>query len=389
MVRQHYRIILYLLLIENCRKKAEIPDLSQMVLAVVQSNLELAKSAPGAMPQYRPTGGQSTELELARRTSQPDSPHPYTIDLPVDMSAMNLHNEGKQSEMVDDGEPYIFVPSDPRACYRAVLKEALTHDFAERHDSVNGAESDSIHLLSKRSAELLNEIGHRWRVQYITRMLLFLDVAREKFMDQEIDLDTLDAAFTYAREPPADKKKPDMSAVFDHTRWTMADYTLSQQTLKLLDDTLLRDLYEQLLHCYEAKPPEIGPVMTVLETHIYSDPLFSRSSDDLDRFSDALANSLREKARDHYHWLFENEIGQSRNQLEFYHVIQFGKAVVKFLERIQKRYRRTPQIMGYSNLLKVNNIVNANQDIVLSHFRYWQKPCCLRLQQMLGSRFLR
>lgn len=330
------------------RKKAEIPDLSQMMLAVIQSNLELAKSAPGALPQYRPTNGTGAEADANRRLSDGDSLHPYIIDLPVDMSSLGLNgSEGKQSDLVDDGEPYMFIPADSRACYRAVLKEALTHDMLEQQEGSNGAETGSIHLLCKRSAELLNEIGLRWRIQSITRMILFLDVAREKFVNQEMDLDTLDAAFNYIKDPPADKKKPDMSVLFDRTRWTIADYALNRQILKQLDDTLLRDLYEQLLHCYEAKPPDIGPVMTVLETQIYDDPLFSRNTEDLDRFSDALADALREKARDHYHWLFENEIGQHRDQLEFYHVLQLGKAVTKFLERIQKRYKRTPRIMGY------------------------------------------
>ena len=86
--------------------------------------------------------------------------------------------------------------------------------------------------------------------------------------------------------------------------------------------------------------------MTVLETHIYNDPLYSRSNDDLNRFTNSLRDALYESAKDQYNFLYESEMGQNKNNIEFFHVIQLGKAVLKFSERIQKRYRKTPQIMG-------------------------------------------
>ena len=329
------------------RKKGENADLSQMMLAIFQSNLELAKSVPGSLPQIKALNGTASETSSSmdnNRLSQPDFSNSYLVDQPVDMSALSLGNA--DSGPIDNGEPYIFIPSEPRAYYRVVLKQALTHDLLEYGDEASGAPAEQIRLLSKKSAELLNELGLRWRLPYISRMMLFLDVAREKFLDHEIDIDMLDAAFNYVKEPPADKKKLDMSQLLDRFKWTIADFTLNQQILKSVYDTLMRDLFEQLQHCFESKPPNIGPIMTVLEDKIYDDPLFSRSPEDFDAFAKGLNQALRIKADEQYQRLFEKEIGQNNDQIEFWHVIQLGKAVLKLSERIQKRYRRTPAIMG-------------------------------------------
>lgn len=330
------------------RRKAETPELSQMLLAIVQSNPELAKSAPGALPPVKAPNGQTLDpIDPARRLSDVDG-SPYILDVPVDMSALDLNGDAKQSEMTDDGEPYNFIPADPRSHYRAIVKEALSYDLAESHEDGVHGDVGSSHLLSKKSTELLHDIGLRWRLPYISRMLLLLDVVRERFVDQQLDLDTLDAAFNYVKELPQDsKKKTDLSLIHDRNKWTFADFTLNQQILKSIDDMLLRDLFEQFLHCYEAKPPNLGPIMYILETHIYEDPLYSRNPDDLDRFSDSLREALYEKAKDQYNFLRDSEIGQNVENVEFYHIIQLGKAVLKCAERIQKRYKKNPKIMGF------------------------------------------
>jgi hypothetical protein len=39
-------------------------------------------------------------------------------------------------------------------------------------------------------------------------------------------------------------------------------------------------------------------------------------------------------------------VPQNQEEWQFYHVVQLGKAVVKLCQRIQKRYKKTPEIMG-------------------------------------------
>ena len=127
----------------------------------------------------------------------------------------------------------------------------MTYDLADSQLQPTEATSDapSIKLLSKQSAELLNEIALRWRLPQFSRLVLFLDVIREKYENMEISLDTLDAAFNYVKEPPVTDKKSHRAShipvsLFDRSRWTVADYALNQQILTSLHEALLRELYE-------------------------------------------------------------------------------------------------------------------------------------------------
>ena len=204
-------------------------------------------------------------------------------------------------------------------------------------------------LLSKQSTELLNEICFRWRIPYVSRLILFLDVVREKFVDQEITLDTLDAAFNSINEPPPDNRKHSNSmpsVLFDRPKWVLVDTVLNQQILTALHVALLRDLYDVLQHCYEPKPPSVGPIVYVLEHHIYNDPSFSKTQDDVDGYRDQLHEGLQGKAHEMYRAFLQKEVPNDQNSWEFFHVIELGKMVVTLAQRIQKRYRKNPEVMG-------------------------------------------
>lgn len=336
-------------------RKSETQDLSQMMLAIVQSNPELAKSTPGgSLPQFKPGAHESVGYhDPTRKMSEQSETGSYVIDQPVDMSALNIRDDPGL-----DDTSFTFIPPDPRLYYRAVLKEALTYDLADSELQPTEATSDSpsIKLLSKQSAELLNECALRWRLPQFSRLVLFLDVIREKYQHQEVDLDTLDAAFNYVKEPqPTDKKSHRLSQVsdslFDRSKWTVQDYALNQQILSALHESLLRELFELVLCVYESKPPPLGPVMYVLHNHIYDDPLFSAAPEELDQFTEELRQALLDRAGDAYRELLAKHIPDTKEEWQFYHVIELGRAVVKLCERIQKRYRKNPEIMGVNPMM--------------------------------------
>ena len=319
-----------------------------MLLAIVQSNPELARSAPGALPHVKAPNGANQEnhaLDTGRRISDGDGSL-YTVDVPVDMSALNLTDDAHEAEAESEGEPYIFIPPEPRRFYKVLVKEALSYELAESGASSPSGDTAGARLLSKKTSEVLSEVGHRWRLPYISRLMLLLDAARDKYIDQELDLDTLDTVFNYFKDPPPEKKRPDNTQLFDRNKWPISDYILNQQALKSIGDMLHRDFFEQFATCYTSKPPNIGPVMAILESHIYNDVLYSRSAEDLNRFGEELGLMLSERAQDQYDLLRAKEIEPHGSNVDFYHVVQFGRAVLKLIEKIQKRYRKTPEIMG-------------------------------------------
>lgn len=341
-------------------KKGETHDLSQMMLAIIQANPELAKDTSAAsLPHFNrqfssPDTSDPAYPEALRRTSSGPDSSSYVIDQPVDMTA---YSSGDQSPIVanEDDDLFTFVPPDTRAYFRFILAQALTHDLNDPsvQQSQNADNGPSVNLLSKASTELLNEICLRWRVPQVSRVTLFLDIIRDKFVDQEITLDTLDAAFNFVKEPLADHRKSSSfipSSLPDRTKWTVADVALNQRMLSALHDALLRDLYEILQHCYEQKPPSAGPIIYVLEEHVNNDPGFAATPKELQSFRAQLHEALQQKAHDIYRSFLEKEVPQDQYTWEFYHVIQMGKAVVSLAQRIQKRYRKNPEVLGVNPL---------------------------------------
>ena len=340
-------------------KKAEVQDLSQMILTIMQSNPELAKNIPSAnLPQFNHQVSNLDTSDLGypdtSRQSDGSEASSYVIDQPVDMSSFGSGSQSPEP-INDDDTVFTFVPSDTRAFYRFILSQALTHDLNDSSLLPSEATADipAVKLLSKQSAELLNEICLRWRIPMVSRMTLFLDVIREKFMDQEISLDTLDAAFNFIKEPlPNNRKSANITNLLlsDRSKWTIADIAMNQQILSALHDALMRDLYNTLQDCYESKPPNPGPILYVVEHHIYDDPSFSKSPEDIQMFTAQMYEGLQQKAHDMYRSFLEKHVPQDQQVWEFYHVIELGKAVVALAQRIQKRYRKNPEIMGVNPL---------------------------------------
>ncbi|RHZ60725.1 C2 domain protein [Aspergillus thermomutatus] len=344
-------------------KKSEGPDLSQMMLAIVQSNPELAKSTPGgALPQFNANAGDQCNDPNAGPLSRTmsDRPVSYVIDQPIDLSSLSLSDDPNNNS--EESDTYTFIPSDSRSMYKFILGLTLSHDLKDREIEATQATSEtpSMKLLSKQSTELLNEVCLRWRIPSFSRVVLFLDIIRTKFVDNEIDLDTLDSAFTFVKEtPPSEGKKRHSfmaSVVFDRSKWTIQDLLLMQQLLSSLHEALLRELYDVMMDCFEAKPRPIGPVMYVLENHIQLDPNYTEDLEDIDRFRSYVQDGLAQKATEKYQELLGQIVPVEAETWEPNHVIQLGDAIMKLAQKIRKRYRNNPEIMGVNpyNILLTN-----------------------------------
>jgi hypothetical protein len=337
-------------------RKNEGPDLSQMMLAIMQSNPELAKSTPGgALPQFNASAGDHFHNDPS--TGRPIS---YVIDQPVDISSLSLNNDG-----AEESDTYTFIPPEPRSVYGTILAQALSHDLRDRELEATQATSEvpSIKLLSKQSTELLNEICLRWRIPPYSRIVLFLDVIRSKFVDNEIDLNTLDSAFTFVKDMPSTEGRKRNSIVssvlFDRHKWTVHDRLLMRQVLSSLHEAILRELYDVMMDCYEAKPRPIGEVMYILENHIQMDPDYSEDTSDIERFRSYVQDGLAQKATEKYQSILSQTVPIEPEDWQLEHVIQLCDGITNHSEKIRKRYRKNPEIMGYAlYILKDSRVTN-------------------------------
>ncbi|KAL4784498.1 hypothetical protein BJX76DRAFT_356977 [Aspergillus varians] len=347
-------------------KKSEGPDLSQMMLAIIQSNPGLAKNTPGGMlPQFNASAADHIygDGDLSRAST--GRPISYVIDQPMDISSLSLNGNSEESDT------YTFIPPDPRSVYSSILAQALSYDLKDRDLEATQATSDvpSMKLFSKQSTEMLNEICLRWRIPACSRIVLFLDVVRSKFVDNEIDLNTLDSAFTFVKEMPSSEGKKRNSFVssvlFDRHKWTVHDRLMMRQILSSLHEAILRELYDVMMDCYEAKPRPIGPTMYVLENHIQFDPDYSEDTGDIDRFRSYVQDGLAQKATEKYQSILGQEVPVEPEEWELEHVINLCDAITKHSEKIRKRYRKNPEIMGVNphEILLANTLVIFAEDI--------------------------
>ena len=336
-------------------KKAEAPHLSHMMLDILTAKPELARTPTGAVDKALPSRPQSfsmddqTAAELSRAISTGDDTA-FGFDGAAGLANMSLGDSTSSIRAVDE-KFYTFTPPDPREFYKYILQHAMTFDQLHADPNLE------YQPLSKQSMELLTELCVRWRVPQCSRLIAMLEVAARKFLDQELVPEELDTVFDFVKTaPPEQKKAPHIHLYsipltdLDPCRWPLHDFAVYQQTLSSLYDSLLRELYNLMEHSYDVKAPNIGPVMFILENHVYSDANFSPRGDALDEFSDHVSAALGKIAADIYREYMEKELPAQQQDWEFGHIVQLGKSVAKLCDRIRKRYKNNVEIMSVNPL---------------------------------------
>ncbi|KAK1998614.1 hypothetical protein LX36DRAFT_29647 [Colletotrichum falcatum] len=327
-------------------KRAEAPHLSQIILEILTIKPELAKtSTAGAdkslsgRPQSTFFGEDQSYSDVRQSISSPDG---SIMNFDSSIGSLSLDENQAFDEVV-----YTFVPNDSRAFYKAILKDCMTYD------QLHADPAAEYTPLSQQSKDLLMELSVYWRLPQFSRLIAFIEVAVKKFLDGEILADDLLVVMDNAKSSePERKKAPHLHQYnvglreIDQSRWTMHDFAVYQQTLNSLYDALLRDLYNLMLNCYGPKPPNIGSVMTLLEDHVQSDPAFSARPEQVEEFAVHLTEGLRHAATEAYNAFVHEKLPNHASEWEFTHVVELGRAVTKLSNKIQKRYKNLPEVMG-------------------------------------------
>ena len=337
-------------------KKAEAPHLSQMMLDLLTAKPALAKTSTTAptdrTPSSRPQSmfiDEQAFADLNRAMSPVEGSNEF--DPTAALNSLTLGEASSIRTVANDETLYTFIPSNPRAFFKYILQHAMSFDQLHADPEVD------YQPLSKQSMDLMTELCVRWRIPQSSRLICILEIAAKKFTDREIVAEELDTTFDFIKTPLPEVQKPPHIHMYsaplteiEPSRWTIHDLAAYQHTLYSLHDSLLRELYDLLEKCYDTKAPNIGAVMFILDSHINQDPNFSPRPEAAAEFSEHLAHGLRAKAKDVYRQYMEKEIPSDHQQWDFAHVVKLGKAVAKVCDRIRKRYKSMPEIMGVNPL---------------------------------------
>lgn len=334
-------------------KRAEAPHLSSMMMEILSANPKLARTST-YMASEKPlpaspssSHAEDPSSEFSKALSSPESR--YSLGDTFSLASLNL-DDSSSIRSVDEAH-YTFIPTDARSFFKTIAK------YAMEFDAMHGDDGDQVGPLSQQSMELLTELSIHWRIPQFTRLVVFLEVAAGRFLDSQFTVIDVDNAFELVKmTSPETKKSPyiylynESLATIDRSRWTTHDLAIYQQTLNSIHDALLRELFDTLMHCYEPKPPSAGPALHVLDNHIYADPSFTRTAADVERFTSMLQEGLQKEAAGVYRKYLEDAVPPNAEDWDFNHVVELGKSVVKLCERIKKRYRSKPEIMGVNPL---------------------------------------
>ncbi|KAL2023192.1 hypothetical protein VTK56DRAFT_3315 [Thermocarpiscus australiensis] len=330
-------------------RRQEGPHLAKIFAEILSVRPDL-KAASGS-GNDKPLPGRPQSMyedqayaDLSRMLSSPESPT-SSFDPSVNFGSLSLDDTA--SIRTVDEPSYTFIPSDPRSVYKVILQYAMSYD--QLHSDTSSTP------LSEEITDFLVELAVRWRLPQFSRYVAFVEVAARMFLDQQLPPEQLYNCLELVKEPLPEPKKPPLIQMYtsslrdiDPSRWTLVDFAGYQQSLKDLHEALLRDVYDLLTKCYEPKPPTVGVVMAILMDHIYSDPAFSQRPEDAAEFSQQLENGLRQQAANVYREYLDKNIPHNQQDWDFSHVVNLGKDVVGLAERIKKRYRKNPEIMGVS-----------------------------------------
>ncbi|TLS29506.1 hypothetical protein PpBr36_01117 [Pyricularia pennisetigena] len=335
-------------------KKAEGKLLAAMISDVINARPDLAGSASTSAEKPLPTRPQSYYNEdqafadLGRLVTSPDSASaPFSFDGSPSLGSLSL-DDSSSIRSVDEPS-YTFIPPDPRHCYKQVLQLTTLHDLLHPDPSAPCS------LLSVQSETFLAELALRWRLPQHTRHITFMEVVGQHFLEQQVSIEELTMAFEFAKETAPEVKRPphimfytDPLMHIPRSQWSIPDTSAYRTLLHSLNDALLRDMLELLSKCYEDKPPSFAKPLMFIMNNIHSDEAFSQRQEDADEYAEALSAALRKNAAAVYRSYLDAELPESQEDWDFSHVVKLGQSVVALCERVQKKFRKHPVILGAS-----------------------------------------
>jgi hypothetical protein len=195
-------------------KYNEQKAITELTVAMIQANPQLAKSEPTAvLPSLLSESEDKNDL---RRTTSADSTPGMRQSMYVE--DLNIASNGRRPEgfrRVSQDEidefvtrsSYTFIPEDPRAYYKRLVEMCVKAQKSAPTD-------DDDSLLSPSGLALLTECAVRWRVHPASRISLLLDAVRQMYDHQELGIQNINEAFSFADN-------------WDYSSWPVADVSPS------------------------------------------------------------------------------------------------------------------------------------------------------------------
>jgi len=183
---------------------------------MIQANPQLAKTEPAeVLPSLLSESSDRPDLKRTTSDSPTHSRRPTEV-----VDQLHISNGKRRTSVGDEAEEfyqrqsYTFIPEEPRAYYKRLIELALK---AQRRDLPEEEGHDGS-LFFGRIRKLLSECAFRWRVHSSSRLSLLVDVVKQMYDDEELDIDDIREAIA-------------MADGWNYSSWPVVDVCLSLSKL--------------------------------------------------------------------------------------------------------------------------------------------------------------
>jgi hypothetical protein len=184
--------------------------LSQLMLMMMQTNPQLAKSMPSSSssgPSYTPQQRPSSLYSVSNGAGGGNG---FTPDLDP------ITDELGEDDEPEAGHNFTYIPPNPRKFYKRLVEICMRYDL----DAMVHLPEDqevSLGILSPRHLSLLNECSLRWRISHQYRVATFLDIIQAAYERGDVPIECVPESMQ-----AIDKAVRDL----DTSKWTNADVSI-------------------------------------------------------------------------------------------------------------------------------------------------------------------
>ncbi|KAF8547315.1 hypothetical protein OG21DRAFT_1490334 [Imleria badia] len=279
----------------NQWRTLETSHLSQLMVAMMSLNPELAKSVP-ADGSGSPHSGSPRPGSLYSVTSASSNRHTGATSIGSRLSIFGGPQDDSRAVAGDDtvpetaeelldgddeirvGHNFTFIPPNPKRFYKRLVEYCLTTDLETMFGpEVDDADEVPLTILSPPHTNLINECAARWRIGQPYRVTCFLELIKEFYERGHVPMECIPEALQAVSKVLHD---------LETDKWPSQDAELLANVYGSLYNIFLSSLYHSMETIPNIKVSEIQPYLNVLD-HVRESGLISRFEADISaRLSD-------------------------------------------------------------------------------------------------------
>ncbi|KAF9221715.1 hypothetical protein BS17DRAFT_784553 [Gyrodon lividus] len=266
----------------NQWRTLETSHLSQLMVAMMSLNPELAKSMPtdsgsayGISPRpgsVHSTTSQGTVNRHTSTTSLGSRRSIFAGAVGGDGVPETVSEDVDGDEEIRVGHNFTFIPPNPRRFYKRLVEYCLTTDLETMFGpEIDDADEVPLTILSAPHVALINECAVRWRIGQPYRATCFLELIKQFYERSDVPMECIPEALQAVSKVIHD---------LEVDKWFSQDAELLANVYGGLYNIFLSSLYHAMETIPNLKVSEIQPYLKVLD-HVRESGLINRFEADI------------------------------------------------------------------------------------------------------------